>query len=246
MFKKAIFLLSILTIAVAGFSHAQAVKKIAADRQRATQWKPDKGQYYFSHSIVFEYEDKAENKKGEVKIYFDPVTGTLCFKKEDSFGDSGKAYDFIIAFQDGRYMHCGIEGSTKKIRTTEKVEEVKPDAETQNQQKENFNTYLAATGNKRIDSGFESVEYDLSYATSENKDKIWVAAMPFSVYPIYGFELIEVAASLPISLDYMYLLGPNQLISGLESKEATLKLKSIGADPFLAMTKNYQEIKVNN
>lgn len=225
---------------------AQTAKKFPVDKQRALQWKPEKGQYYFSHSLVISYEDKVEKTKGEIKIHFDPVTGTLCFRKESSFGESGKSFDFILAFQDGRYMHCGSDENGKKIRTVELVEEVKPDAETKAQQKENFDTYCAATGNKRIDFGLESTEYILSYATSENKDKIWITAMPFSIYPLYGFELIEAAAGLPVSFDYLYLLASNQLLSELDSKEMIFKLKNIGPDPFLAVTKTYTEIKVND
>ena len=224
---------------------AQTVKKIPADKQRALQWKPEKGQYYFSHSLVMEYEDKTEKTKGEIKIYFDPVSGAMCFRKESSFGEAGKAFDFILAFQDGRYIHCGTDENGKKIRTVEKVEDVKPDAETQAQQKENFDTYCVATGNKKVDFGFESAEFTLSYATSENKDKIWITTMPFGTYPLYGFELIGVAASLPVSFDYLYLLGPNQLLTESISSDVTLKLKSLGSDPFLAIIRNYQEVKVD-
>lgn len=238
------FLLLIL-FSNGSYSYGQAAKKILPDKQRAIQWKPEKGQYYFSHSLVIAYENKAEKAKGEIKIYFDPVTGTMCFQRESSFGESGKGFDFIIAFQDGRYMHCGTDDG-KKIKNTEKVQDVKPDTEAQSQQKENFDTYCAATGNKRVDFGLESAEYTLSYATSENKDKLWITTMPFNIYPLYGFELIEVAASLPVSFDYLYLLGPNQLITELESKDVVLKLKNIGPDPFLAVTKNYQEVKVND
>ena len=224
---------------------AQVTKKITPDKQRALQWKPEKGQYYFSHSIVLAYDNKAERTKGEIKIYLDPVSGAMCFRKESSFGQSDAPYDFIIGFPDGRYIHCGTDESGKKFRTTEKVADVKPDLETQNQQKENFATYCSPTGNKRMDAGFESMEYTLSYATSENKDKLWLANMPFNVYPLYGFELIEVAASLPVSVDYMYLLGTNQLISELDSKDLTLRLTGINPDPFLAVTRNYPEVKMD-
>ncbi|TDE13414.1 hypothetical protein E0F88_20005 [Dyadobacter psychrotolerans] len=228
-----------------GLAVAQVAKKLIADKQRSIQWKPEKGQYYFSHSMVLNYENKTEKTKGAIKIYLDPISGAMCFRKESSFGQSGEAYDFILAFSDGRFIHCGTDENGKKIRTTEKVTDVKPDAETQNQQKENFETYCSPTGNKRTDAGFESVEYILSYATSENKDKLWLTTVPFNVNPLYGFELIEVAASLPVSLDYLYLLGLNQLISELDSKDLKLKLTGINADPFLALTRNYQEVKMD-
>jgi hypothetical protein len=132
----------------ATWASAQSVKKIAVDKQRAVQWKPATGQYYFSHSLVFDYENKADKTKGTVKIYVDPVTGAMCFRKESSFGQSGKAYDFIIGFPDGKYIYCGADDKGKKIKVTEMVKEFKPDAETKTQQKEDFITYCVPTGNK--------------------------------------------------------------------------------------------------
>ncbi|REA58405.1 hypothetical protein DSL64_21065 [Dyadobacter luteus] len=243
MHKKLTVLLFLTLTACSLLSQAQGIKKITPDKQRALQWKPDKGQYYFSHSIVMTYENAAEKTKGEIKIHLDPVTGTMCFKRESSFQE--ETFDFIIAFSDGRYFHYGTDEDGKKIKISEKVEDVKPDAETQSQQKENFATYCAPTGNKRVDFGFESLEYDLSYATSENKDKIWITTLPFNTYPIYGFELIEVPASLPVSIDYLYLLSSNQLISEINAGGIKLKLSGINPDPFLAVTKPYQEVKMD-
>lgn len=237
------FILIILFLFQASWLHAQAVKRIVPDKQRALQWKPEKGQYYFSHSVVMAYENKQNKTKGQIKIHLDPVTGTMCFSKGNTFKED--QFDFIIAFQDGRYTHFGTDENGKKIKRTEKIADVKPDAETQAQQKENFTTYCTATGNKRIDFGFESIEYDLSYATSEAKDKVWITTLPFNVYPIYGFELIEVPASLPVSLDYLYLLGPNQLISDINTNDIMLKLSGINPDPYTAIVKPYQEVKLD-
>lgn len=243
MLKKFAGVLFFILLSCTLLSQAQGVKKIAQDKQRAQQWKPEKGQYYFSHALVMSYENAAEKTKGEIKVHLDPVTGAMCFKRESSFQEKG--FDFIIAFPDGRYLHYGTDEDGKKIKIAEKVDDVKPDAETQSQQKENFATYCTPTGNKRVDFGFESLEYDLSYATSENKDKIWITTLPFNTYPIYGFELIEIPASLPVSIDYLYLLSPNQLISEISSGGIKLKLTGINPDPFLAITKSYQTVKMD-
>lgn len=221
--------------------NAQSIKKIPADKQRPLQWKPEKGQYYFSHSLVLGYENKVDKSQGEVKVYFDPVTGTMCFKSGTSFKETN--YDLVIAFADGRYMFCGTDDNGKKTRSISKVSEVKPDAESVSQQKENFSTYAIPTGNKRIDFGLESLEYDLSHATSENKDKLWLATLPFSAYPIYGFELVDVPVTLPISLDYIFLLGSNQLVSEHVASDLVIKLKNLGPDPLIANIKGYQEVK---
>lgn len=225
---------------------AQVVKKIPADKQRAVQWSPAKGQYYFSHALVFDFENKTEKTKGTVKIHVDPVTGAMCFQKESSFKLGAKSFDFIIGFPDGKYIYCGVDENGKKVKITEIQEALKLDAETKAQQKEDFTTYCIPTANTRQEFGLESQEYDLGYATSDAKDKIWLAKTPFSVYPLYGFELIEGAVSLPVSFDYMHLLASDQLLMEINSKDLVLKLTSFGRDPFLAVTKGYQELKVND
>ena len=242
MSRKIYFYLILAFLFTSNLVQAQAPKKPALSR--ATQWKPEKGQYYFTHALTYEYENKADKKKGEVVIYVDPVTGTMCFKKENSFGETGKNFDFIIAFQDGKYIYCGSDDAGKKMKITEKVEEVKPDAETVKQQKEDFGTYCLPTGNKRKDFGWESTEYELSYARSEEKDKLWLTTTPFGIYPLYGFELIENVASLPVSFDYTYIFGNRQLVTDMNSKDGTLKLKSYEPNPFLVVTREYPEVKV--
>ncbi|WP_439557521.1 hypothetical protein [Dyadobacter sp.] len=224
---------------------AQAPKKIPADKQRALQWKPEKGQYYFSHSFVFDYQNKGDKTSGKLKIYLDPVTGAMCFKKESSFGEGGKAFDFVIGFPDGKFIYCGTDDNGKKIRINELVKALKPDAEAKAEQKENFTTYCIPTGNKRVDFGLPSEEYDITYATSDNKDKVWLTQTPFSVYPLYGMEFAEQAVNLPVTFDYMHLLTGNQLVTELNSKDLMLKLVSLEKDPFLAVTKGYQEVKLD-
>ncbi|WP_229252814.1 hypothetical protein [Dyadobacter helix] len=221
---------------------AQVSKKLVPDKKRALQWKPDKGQYYFSHKLVYDYRNKADKTNGTLEIGLDPVTGAMCFRKESSFGKAG-SYEFILAFPDGKYIYCGTEDG-KKIRITELVSRLRPDKETQSQRQEDFATYCLPTGNSREDFGWPSVEYQLSYASSEAKDKVWLTQTPFAVYPLYGFELIEGAVSLPVSFDYMHLFGPNQLITELDSEDLKLKLIRIDADPFLALTRDYKEVKI--
>lgn len=242
---KQILAYCLFVIVVLQGSHsvfAQAAKAPS----RATQWKPEKGQYFFSHALTYTFENKEKKTKGEFVIYVDPVTGTMCFRKENSFGKTGEAFDFILAFQDGRYVYCGADESGKKIRITEKVEELKPDSETLAQQKEDFTTYCIPTGNVRKGFGMESAEYELSYPTSEAKDKLWLTKTPFGVYPFYGFDLIDGTASLPVPVDYTYIFSNRQLLTELTSKNVILKLKSYEPNPFTAATAGYKEAKEEN
>jgi hypothetical protein len=227
-----------------GVVRAQAPGKAAASKP--TPSKTEKSQYNFSHALTYSYENKAKKTKGEIVIYVDPVTGTMCFKRDNSFGESGKAFDFILAFQDGRYVYYGADESGKKFKMTEKVEEVKPDTETLKQQKEDFSTYCIPTGNVRKDFGMESTEYEMTYPTSEAKDKLWLTKTPFGINPLYGFDLIDGVASLPVSFDYTYIFNNHQLLTELDSKNLVLKLKNYGPNPFLAVTRGYTEAKTEN
>lgn len=230
----------------AATASAQAPKKIPADKQRALLWKPEKGQYYFSHALVFDYQNKAEKTNGSIKVYLDPVTGAMCFVKESSFGQGGKAFDFVIGFPDGKYIFCGTDEDGKKVRVNEVVKEFRPDVDTKKQQQDDFATYCIPSENKREDFGLTSTEYELTYATSGAKEKIWLTKTPFSVYPIYGLEYVESAVSLPVSFDYMSLLPSDLLLTDMNSKDVVLKLKSFGKDPFTANAKGYQTVKLND
>jgi len=240
------FLLFIVSLFGQNLLFAQAAKKIPADKQRSVQWKPEKGQYYFSHSLVYDYENKAKKSKGTIRIYLDPISGAMCFLKDSSFRQKGNSFDFIIGFPNGKYTYYGVDGAGKKIRISETISEVKPDAETQLQRKEDFATYCLPTANKRSAFGLESMEYNLGYATADTKDKIWLAKTPFSAYPVYGLEFVESAVSLPVSFDYMHLLDADRLITEFDSKDTFFKLVHFGRHPYTAVTKGYQESKLND
>lgn len=233
-----VFLL-ILTMSIA---QAQVSGKIVPDKKRAAQWKPQLGQYYFSHKLVFEYQ--VDKEKGQMKIGLDPVTGALCFEKDNTYGNTAESFDFILAFPDGKYIYCGADDGGKKIKIVEIVKDLKPDAEREKDRQQDFADHLKPTGNVRNDFGWPSVEYLQTYETSENKDVIWLTETPFSVSHLYGFELLEGTASLPVSMDYSFLLGPHQLVTEIKSNDTKMKLISIDADPIIVNTKNYKEVKI--
>lgn len=238
----AAFLLAILFSLNVLTARSQTTTKPVPDKKRTAQWKPQLGQYYFSHKLVYEYE--VDKEKGTMKIAVDPVTGALCFEKKDTYGTTAENFDFILAFPDGKYIYCGADDAGKKIKITEILKDLKPDAEKEKDRQQDFADHLKATGNIRTDFGWPSVEYEQTYETSENKDLIWLTEMPFSVSHLYGFELLEGTASLPVPMDYLYLLGSHQLMTELQSKDVKVKLVSIDAEPVIINTKVYKEIKI--
>jgi len=67
---------------------------------RNEHWQPDKGQYYFSEQYVYSYIEG--NQKHNFSFYFDPFSGTVLLRKDDSFKD--EMIDYIIVRQKQDYI----------------------------------------------------------------------------------------------------------------------------------------------
>ena len=227
-----LFVLSLLV----GLSTAQAqnkpAKKPVTDAYRNAQWKPEKGKYYFSHALIYEYTRKRDDVKGELWIYIDPVTGTMCFRRESSFGATDDMNEVVLALPDGKMIACGKTESDKKIREAFQNHSVKPEPDEVKFQQETFREQCKPTGNERSKFGWESKEYVLSYLKTNESSRLWLAEVPFNVYPLYAFDEWEGDAQLPVSLSYIYLLGPHQLVTESDDQYGSLKLVSYEPNPF--------------
>lgn len=226
-----------------GFAAAQAqtkpAKKPATDAYRNAQWEPEKGKYYFSHALIYEYTRKRDDVKGELWIYIDPVTGTMCFQRESSFGATDDMNEVILALPDGKMIACGKTESGKKIREAFQNHSVKPEPDEVKFQQQTFLEQCKPTGNKRNEFGWESEEYVLSYLKTNESTKLWLAEVPFSVYPLYAFDEWEGDAQLPVSFSYIYLLGPRQLVTESDDQYGSLKLVSYEPNPFFLDLNKY-------
>ncbi|PWJ60543.1 hypothetical protein CLV98_101728 [Dyadobacter jejuensis] len=240
---KFIFLFAIWLGIMPGLM-AQPSEKLGTDTKRSQLWKPERGQYYFSHKLVFDFEQKMEGQKGTVEVYLDPKTGTLGFVKSSSFGGTAPEFDFILAFPNGTYVSCGVDEGGKKYRVKQLVEEVTPDTETAQQKKADFEAFCTPSGSNRLVYGWPSEEYVRAYPRSETTDQLWLATTPFKIAQLYGFELMEGTASLPISFDFIDLLGSNQLLTSYESKEVVIRLREMVAHPLTLQTTPYRELKL--
>ncbi len=244
MFKKGICLFLLFLLCNAIQVQSQSVTKVVADKKRATWWKPASGQYYFSHLMVFAYENKQDQKKGQVSIYLDPSTGALCFERDKTFGSTAKFYDYILVFPDGQVISCGIDEAGKKYKVKEKVVEFKPDPFMKDQQEQDFKSFCIPTGSSQEIFGWRTLEYQLTYPKSELSEVLWLAPVPFNVFPLYGFGLLEGTASLPVSFDFIDLIGPNQLITNYISNELSIKLVDIQLHALTINTAIYKELKL--
>jgi len=118
--------LSLMLLSGRTIAQTTSSKKPVSDAYRNAQWKPEKGKYYFSHALIYEYFNKVDATKGELWIFIDPVTGTMCFQRESSFGATDEMNDVILAFPNGQMIACGKGESGKKIRETFKNNSVTP------------------------------------------------------------------------------------------------------------------------
>ena len=207
-------------------------KKTVSDPQRNAQWKPDKGKYYFSHALIYEYLNKRDSTKGELWVFIDPVTGTMCFQRETSFRDTDEMNDVILAFPNGQMIACGKGESGKKIRETFKNSSITPVPEDVRFQRETFQKQCIPTGITRQEFGWESAEHVLTYVKTNEQSKLWLAKGPFNTYPLYAFDEWEGDAQLPVSFSYTYILSPQQLVTEADDEYMTIKLIAYESNPF--------------
>lgn len=215
------------------------VNKPAPDAYRNAQWKPEKGKYYFSHALIYEYLNKVDSTKGELWIFIDPVTGTMCFQRESSFGASDDMNDAILAFPNGQVIACGTTESGKKVRQSFKNNSVTPGLEEVKFQREAFQEVCRPTGGTRQEFGWASTEYVMSFIKTNERTKLWLAEVPFNVYPLYAFDEWGGDAQLPASLSYTYVLSPRQLIMEADDQYATLKLIAYESNPYFLDLNQY-------
>lgn len=202
------------------------------DPQRQAQWKPEKGKYYFSHALIYNYFNKVDSTKGEFWVFIDPVTGTMCFQRESSYGATDDMNEAILALPNGQVIACGTNEFGKNSRKAFLNEGVVPSPEDSKFQKENFKTQCAPTGRSRKEYGWESTEHVLSYLKTNEKTRLWFAQVPFGMYPLYAFDEWGGDAQLPVPLSFTYVLGPRQLVTELDDSYMTIKLISYESNPF--------------
>lgn len=220
---------------------AQAPKK-NIDTYRQAQWKPENGKYYFSHALIYSYVNKVDSTKGQFWIFVDPVTGTMCFQKESSFGATDDMNEVILALPNGQVIACGKNEAGKSIRKTYQNPGVVLIPEDIKFQQDNFKALCVPTSRSRKEYGWESTEYVLSYLRTSDKTRLWLAQVPFSVYPLYAFDEWGGDAQLPVPLSYTYVIGSKQLITESDDAYLNLKLISYESNPyFLDLTKYSKE-----
>ncbi len=79
----------------------------------------------------------------------------------------------------------------------------------------------------------------MTYLKTSEKTKLWLAEVPFGVYPLYAFDEWGGEAQLPVSFSYTYLLSPNTLVVESDDEYGSLKLKSYGPSPYYLNLNDY-------
>lgn len=194
------------------------------------------GKYHFSTAWTWDFSNEFEDRKGEMKVYVDTLTGTFLFTKE-AYGNSDMEADFVIAGQDGIYLTGYTDANGKKSIQVDTLEAITSTAEAKQFYDEDFEKHVKLTGEKKI-FGTNSKkwpvitgeEYKFTFEPPTSFSLDYLAKQKFSLLPVYYFNQRQQAqAKLPYSfsgaLHMNYLLLENTYES--DGKKITIVLRNV-------------------
>lgn len=182
---------------------------------------------YFDHILVYEYTEGSETR--DFWIYLNPKSGNFLFTREDTYSATDGMNDFIVAFPNGDYWFCGIADETnKKARIVVKTQDdipnaiVRPTADEKQAQQQAFAQLARPTGKAQQAGPWTAREYRLQTQKTTETTLLSVATVPFSVYPLYNFNDLNVDAKLPGFSRMTSVLASNQLLVAGQGTKAVL------------------------
>ena len=178
----------------------------------------------------------------------------------EAYGSSSEMTDFIIVFQDGRY----IEGFTDEFgRKGYLVDTLARFADTVNDQQwvvESFDKLIKPTGESKLFGEkkygwpiMKAKGYELSYLMTNEKSNIYLSKHPYSLLPIYLFNELGSEAKLPVNFDFSQVIPLQYWVvedlyfaksagSKSEPKIRTV-LKSVSPTEYFVNLSDYQLLK---
>lgn len=188
------------------------------DAYRDKNWHPEKGKYYFSEVMIWEYlnenypPDDTERYSGEFSVYVDSPTGTMLFTPE-AYGNSAEMINFIIVHQDGRYFQGFTDEFGKKKCLVDTLYKFESTRLNQEFIKEDFLKLAKPIGKYKTfgknNYGWQEVkakEYELSFLMTNDKSTIYLSKQPYSLLPLYLFSALESEARLPVNFDFSQVI----------------------------------------
>lgn len=213
MLLRNVCLIGLLGI-ISVFANAQT------DAYRNKNWHPEKGKFYFSEVMTWKFLNEVlpqgnENRQGEFAIYIDPPTGTMLFTPE-AYGSSSEMTDFIIVFQNGRYIQGFSDEFGKQkymVDTLNKFEDVSNE---QKWVKQDFKNLVKPTGKSKTFGAnanqwpvIKAKSYELSYLKTTEKSNLYLSEKPQSLLPMYLFNELDTEARLPVNFNYSQVIPLN-------------------------------------
>jgi hypothetical protein len=184
--------------------------------ERAKNWKPEEGKYYFSQAFIWAYYDEFADSKGEIKVYVDTLSGTFLFNNE-AYGMSDDA-EFILAFQDGIYMSGYTDANGRKTIKTDTLTEIPTMIAGKQYYDADFQRMSKPTGQKRIFGKnnmkwpiIEGECYRTTFDTPGAFSDDYIVKMNFYMLPVYYFNQRQGGARLKynfsaaLPMDYLLL-----------------------------------------
>lgn len=201
-FSKTKILFKIIVVAIILLSQGDFVFA-QGKSERDRQWKPESGQYYFSQAWVWNFVDEFSDRKGEITVHVDTLTGTFLLD-HGTYGNSDDQTDFILAFQDGVYLTAFTDENGKKSLKSDTLETTVSSHLAKQYYDEDFNRITKPTGeykmygqNTKNSPGIKGERYKTTFDTPGAFSYDYLRKMDFSMLPIYNFNQRQAMAKLP-------------------------------------------------
>lgn len=227
------------------------IERWTASEYRNENWHPEKGQYFFSETWIWEFVNENLPKEdphhqGEFWVYVDPPTGTLLLRREDA-NYLSEMTDWILIHPDGRWVQQWTDHDGTKQQETHQMS----DFVTANDfefQPEDFKQFFKKTGefkifgtNKYGWETFHGAEWEQSYAKTNDIATVYMTFLPFDVRPLYLVEKINGDLRLPIPFSgYAYLLPKGYLLlqemASFNGKKVGFRFKSASPTKYFLNT----------
>ena len=191
---------------------------------RDQNWRPERGQYYFSESYHFEYYNETISPeegaaKGEFGFYVDPESGTILLEKHiANYAD--EMTDYIIIHPDKRYTvgYTDEFGNQKTVREslvdveglTEKIKYGTDDFMAFFKIMDETKTFGA---NKYYPKKLESQGYQRNYTMTKDTVSLFMAKTDQPTRALYLVGEVFSELGMPVRQDYGFVIPEGFLVT---------------------------------
>lgn len=210
--------------------------------ERDEAWKPLEERFYFSEVWTWNYRNTGMPNadfpsSGKVKMYLDPVSGTMLFTRNDAQTNNPEV-DFVMAVADQYFVGFTRADGSREMEGHELGSAIFVDPVIQ----ENFDQRVIVTErSKKYGKGrlsFKGHAYEIRHPEPNATHEVFLAEVPFNFGALYQLNKINPDFRFPFDLPYhdllpsKYLLLEQKMQIGSRTTELVLEKVEGAAYPF--------------